>query len=91
MNNKLSTTSDSFTKRFTIIKELGSGASLSVAALVRPYAVTRSPRLRPSESDLDRVADELIAEQLGAVDAVILAQRVDPAPAVAPRVAAYLP
>ena len=30
MNNKLSTTSDSFTKRFTIIKELGSGAFCTV-------------------------------------------------------------
>ena len=30
MNNNLSTTSNSFTKRFTIIKELGSGAFCTV-------------------------------------------------------------
>jgi hypothetical protein len=47
--------------------------------------------LRRVEADLDLVADELVAEQFGAVDAVLLAQRADPAPATAPHVEAYLP
>ena len=38
-----------------------------------------------------RQTDDLIAEQLRAVDAVVLAQHADSSAAAAPRVAAYLP
>ena len=44
-----------------------------------------------TEADLEGVADELRAEELRAVDAVVLAQLVDPSPTAAPRIAAYLP
>ena len=60
-------------------------------AAVETEVVGARRELRWVEADLDLVADELVTEQLRAIDAVLLAQRVDPAPAVAPRIAAYLP
>ena len=55
--------------------------------------MSRVPMTRSSgvEADLERVADELCAEKLCPVDAVIRAQLVDPSPTAAPRVAADLP
>ena len=60
-------------------------------AAVETERVGSRRELRRVETDLDCVADDLIAEQLDAVNAVLLAQLVDPLPATAPRVAAYLP
>ena len=40
---------------------------------------------------MERVADELYAEELCAIDAVVLAQLVESVSSVAPRIAAHLP
>ena len=47
--------------------------------------------LRGAEADLERVADELWAEELRAVDAVVLAQLVESSTTAAPRIDADLP
>ena len=77
------------------VEEQTGGARQTVhrdaVAAVEAERVGARRKLRRVEADLDPVVDKLVAEQLGAVDAVILAQLVDPVPAAAPRVAANLP